>query len=77
MTTRFIANQMEASNLPQNIPLTEHDRTMRRMADEIAMLRQERVDIVRLLDAFRAAPVSVSSLQPILNLADRLCGPVE
>jgi hypothetical protein len=55
------------------ISLTEHERTVRRLSDELASYRRERVRIVRVFDDFRRGPVTLSTLQPVLDLADELC----
>jgi len=45
--------------------VAEQEATIRRLSDE-----HQR--IVRVLTAFKAAPISVSSVQPILDLCDEL-----
>lgn len=65
------------SGQPQRISLVEHERTMDRLAREIAELRRDRVHIADVLSAFREAPLSISSVQPVLDLTDALCGPKE
>lgn len=45
-----------------------------RLSAEVAALRIERAKFVAILDTFRLAPLSVSSVQPILDLAEELNG---
>lgn len=47
---------------------------LERLMTQIDALRKERVRIAAILDAFRQAPLSVSSVQPVLNLAEELNG---
>lgn len=64
------------SGQPQRISLAEHDRTMGELAREISQLRRDRVHAADVLRAFREAPLSISSVQPVLGLAAELCGPI-
>lgn len=61
----------------QMISLAEHERTMGEVVRERDRLLRERVHAAAVLAAFRDAKLSISSVQPILDLADALCGPKE
>jgi hypothetical protein len=50
------------------------DECLARLSAEIAELRAERVRMAAVLETFRQAPLSVSSVQPILALAEELNG---
>jgi hypothetical protein len=47
---------------------------LERLSGQIDALRTERVRIAAVLEAFRQAPLSVSSAQAILDLAEELNG---
>lgn len=49
------------------------DELIEELSQTIAELRAERVSVVSILDAFRQAPLTMSAVQPILDLAERLC----
>ncbi len=47
-----------------------------RLGAAIAEMRAERVRIAAILETFRQAPLSVASVQPLLELAEALNGPL-
>lgn len=74
---RQTLGNLPASSPQPTISLAEHDRTLDEVVRERDQLRRERVHTAAVLEAFRDATLSISSVQPILDLADALCGPKE
>ncbi len=50
------------------------ERCIDRLGAAIAEMRAERVRIAAILETFRQAPISMASLQPLLELAEELNG---
>lgn len=57
---------------PLTISLAEHDRTLKRVLDELHTAQVERAHVVDVLMKFHDAPLSISSASKLFDLLDEL-----